>query len=72
MAVAHDDDENDNGPGQGHGHGRDDIEHQAVAFGVVDSLPDGSGRRCVANRRHYLYRDDFHRVGGAARRYSSE
>jgi len=43
VAVAHDDDENDDGPGHGHGHGRDDIEHQAVAFGVVDSLPDGSG-----------------------------
>jgi hypothetical protein len=33
------DDDDDHGPG--HGHGDDDIEHQAVAFGVIGSLPEG-------------------------------
>ena len=41
VGVAHDDD--DDGPGHSHGHDRDDIEHQAVAFGVIDSLPAESG-----------------------------
>lgn len=40
VALPHDDG-NDDRPGHDHGH--DDIEHQAVAFGVIDSVPDGGG-----------------------------
>ncbi len=39
VALPHDDGENE-GPGHGHGH---DIEHHAVAFGAIETVPDGGG-----------------------------
>ena len=37
VALPHDDGDDD-GPGHGHGH---DIEHHAVAFGAIETVPDG-------------------------------
>ena len=40
VAVPHDDGDDD-GPDHGHGHG--EIEHQAVAFGAIETVPDAGG-----------------------------
>ena len=43
VAVPHDDGD-DNGGDHGPGHGHGDIDHQAVAFGAIETIPDGGGK----------------------------
>lgn len=40
VALPHDDGDDD-GPDHGPGHGHGEIEHQAVAFGAIETIPDG-------------------------------